>query len=141
MWLLLQANAADQVGSVAFAVFPADLQLRPARRPEAATPTGRRSSLYGLLERLTDNPVVTLNRAVAVAMVHGPEHGLALVEGIATDPRVTRTHRVESVRAHLHEHAGRPEQAARHYREAARRATSTPEQRYLHAQAVRLGPD
>jgi len=98
-------------------------------------------ALYGLLEHLTDSPVVTLNRAVAVAMVHGPEHGLAVVERIATDPRLDRTHRIDAVRAHLHERAGRTAQAARHYREAARRATSTPEQRYLHARAVRLEPD
>ncbi|HEY6423072.1 MAG TPA: hypothetical protein VIY28_07460 [Pseudonocardiaceae bacterium] len=45
------------------------------------------------------------------------------------------------MRAHLHERAGRTERAAHHYREAARRATSTPEQRYLHAQAVRLDPN
>lgn len=53
--------------------------------------------------------VVTLNRAVAMAMVHGPEHGLALVERIATDQRLARTHRIDAVRAHLHERAGRTE--------------------------------
>ncbi|QFZ18121.1 RNA polymerase sigma factor [Saccharothrix syringae] len=92
--------------------------------------------MYGLLERMTGNPVVSLNRAIAVAMVHGPAAGLALVDELA--PRLPGHHRLDAVRAHLHEMAGDPEAAVRHYRAAAARTTSLPEQRYLIDKAARL---
>ncbi|MFH5227285.1 RNA polymerase sigma factor [Antrihabitans spumae] len=95
--------------------------------------------LYLLLERTTDNPMVRLNRAVAVAMVRGPQEALDLVEEIATDERVADSHRVDAVRAHLYELAGDLEVAVEHYRRAARGTTSTPEQRYLRGRATRLG--
>jgi RNA polymerase sigma factor (sigma-70 family) len=93
-------------------------------------------ALYGLLERMTGNPVVTLNRAVALAMVHGPAAGLALLDELA--PRLPGHHRLDAVRAHLHEMAGDADEAARLYRAAAARTTSTPEQRYLVDKAARL---
>ncbi len=94
--------------------------------------------LYDLLERIAPNPVVTLNRAVAVAMVQGPEAGLELLESLDDDDRMSGHHRVAAVRAHLLEMAG-DEQAARSaYRDAARRTTSIPEQRHLEARAARL---
>ncbi|WP_318244455.1 RNA polymerase sigma factor [Oerskovia merdavium] len=92
--------------------------------------------LYELLERMTGSPVVTLNRAVAVAMVEGPDAGLAVLEGIGPVPG--DPHRVDVVRAHLLERAGRPTAALEHYRRAAARATSLPEQRHLAAQVARL---
>ena len=55
--------------------------------------------LYGLLERRTDNPVVTLNRAVAVGMAQGPRAGLAVLDTVADDPRLRRSHRPDAVRA------------------------------------------
>jgi RNA polymerase sigma factor (sigma-70 family) len=89
-------------------------------------------ALYGLLERMEGgNPMVALNRAVATAMVHGPAAGLARLDRLATDERMAGHHRVDAVRAHLLEMAGEPARAAEHYRSAARRTTSTPEQRYL----------
>ncbi|MFI9009251.1 RNA polymerase sigma factor [Actinosynnema sp. NPDC053489] len=94
--------------------------------------------MYGLLERMTGNPVVSLNRAVAVAMVHGPAAGLELVD--ALDGRLPGHHRVDAVRAHLHEMAGDAERAAAHYRAAAARTTSLPERRYLVERAARLTP-
>ncbi|MGH3993238.1 MAG: RNA polymerase sigma factor, partial [Pseudonocardiaceae bacterium] len=93
-------------------------------------------ALYGVLERMTDNPVVTLNRAVAVAMVEGPLAGLALLRGI--EERLAEHHRLDAVRAHLLEMAGDHDAALSHYRRAARRATSLPEQRYLEARAAHL---
>ena len=93
-------------------------------------------AMYGLLERMTDNPVVSLNRAVAVAMVHGPAAGLELVDRV--EPRLPGHHRVAAVRAHLHERAGDADRAVEHYRAAAARTTSTPERRYLLARASRL---
>jgi predicted RNA polymerase sigma factor len=97
-------------------------------------------AVYGLLERVTDNPVVTLNRAVALAMVDGPEEGLALLETVR--PRLERhggTHRLYAVRAHLLELAGEPDAAREDYLAAAARTTSLPEQRHLTEQAARLG--
>ncbi|WP_232660732.1 RNA polymerase sigma factor [Pseudonocardia sp. TRM90224] len=94
--------------------------------------------LYTLLERMTDNPVVTLNRAVAAAMVHGPDAGLRLLDRLAADPRFGGHHRADAVRAHLLEMKGDLVGAAAGFRTAARRATSHPEQRYLLKKAAEL---
>ena len=95
-------------------------------------------ALYGLLLRMSDNPVVRLNHAVASAMVHGPAAGLDLLEQLGTDDRMAGYHRVDAARAHLFERAGDTEQAVRHYLAAAERTTSIPERNYLRAQAARL---
>jgi RNA polymerase sigma factor (sigma-70 family) len=95
-------------------------------------------ALYNLLESMTDNPMVRLNRAVAVAMVDGPEAGLAALAALDGDQRLAGHHRLDAVRAHLLELAGDRAAAAVHYRRAARRTTSTPEQRYLDGRAARL---
>ena len=94
--------------------------------------------LYELLERVAPNPMVTLNRAVAVAMVHGPQAGLDLLATLGEDERMARHHRLEAVRAHLLEMAGNTAAARDAYRSAARRTTSLPEQRYLEERAARL---
>jgi predicted RNA polymerase sigma factor len=93
-------------------------------------------ALYGLLERMSGNPMVTLNRAVAAAMVDGPAAGLALLEGL--DERLAGHHRLDAVRAHLLEMDGDREAAAAHYRTAAGRTTSVAERQYLLARAARL---
>ncbi len=95
-------------------------------------------ALYELLERMAPNPVVTLNRTVAVAMVHGPAAGLDLLATLASDSRMANHHRLLATRAHLLELAGRPAAAAETYRAAARRATSLPERRHLTDRATRL---
>jgi predicted RNA polymerase sigma factor len=96
-------------------------------------------ALYGLLEQLTGNPVVTLNRAVALAMVHGPAAGLDLLDEV--DGRLSGHYRLDAVRAHLLELAGDTAGARIHYLAAARRTTSLPEQRYLATHAARLRED
>jgi RNA polymerase sigma factor (sigma-70 family) len=96
-------------------------------------------ALYGLLEQMTGNPVVTLNRAVAAAMADGPSAGLALLD--AVDERLAGHYRLDAVRAHLLEMAGDPEAALVHYRAAASRTTSLPERRYLATRAARLKMD
>jgi RNA polymerase sigma factor (sigma-70 family) len=96
-------------------------------------------ALYEVLERLSPNPMVTLNRAVAVAMVHGPRAGLDLLETLDDDDRVAAHHRLEVVRGHLLEMAGDHAAAIDSYRIAARRTTSLPERRYLEGRAARLG--
>jgi RNA polymerase sigma factor (sigma-70 family) len=95
-------------------------------------------ALYELLERVSENPMVTLNHAVAVAMVKGPRAGLQLLTTLETDDRVAAHHRLDAVRAHLLEMAGDHAAARAGYRSAARRTTSLPEQRYLEARAARL---
>ena len=97
--------------------------------------------LYDLLSGLWPNPMVTLNHAVAVAMVRGPEAGLELLAPLDDDDRTAGHHRLHAVRAHLREMAGDVDGARAGYREAARRTSSLPEQRYLEARAARLLPD
>jgi len=94
------------------------------------------ASLYALLERLTGNPVVTLNRAVAEAMVHGPSAGLALLDGLGE--QLGDHHRLHSVRAHLLERSGEVTAAIAEFKNAAARTTNLREQHYLTTQAARL---
>ncbi|POX36430.1 RNA polymerase subunit sigma-24 [Streptomyces sp. Ru73] len=94
--------------------------------------------LYRLLARLAPSPMVTLNEAVALAMVDGPRAGLDLLATLAGDPHLARHHRLEAVRAHLLERAGEPEAARAAYGRAAERALSLPEKRYLQTRAARL---
>jgi RNA polymerase sigma factor (sigma-70 family) len=94
--------------------------------------------LYDLLTRISPSPVVTLNHAVATAMVFGPEAGLDLLETVERDDRLAGNHRVDAVRAHLLEMAGDRDAARASFRAAARRTTSRPEQRFLEARAARL---
>jgi RNA polymerase sigma factor (sigma-70 family) len=96
------------------------------------------AALYEVLERVSPGPVVTLNRAVAVAMVSGPLAGLALLGTLDGDERMARTHRLDAVRGHLLELAGDPEAAREAYLRAARMTASIPEQRYLNLCAARL---
>jgi RNA polymerase sigma factor (sigma-70 family) len=98
-------------------------------------------ALYVLLERMGANPVVTLNRAVATAMTHGARAGLALLRTLDADPQLARDHRLDAVRGHLLELAGDPDRAVEHYRAAAGRTTSRPEQRYLEAKAAKASAD
>jgi RNA polymerase sigma factor (sigma-70 family) len=93
-------------------------------------------ALYGLLEQLSGNPVVTLNRAVAAAMADGAEAGLTVLASV--EDRLNGHYRVDAVRAHLLELAGDVDGALTHYRAAARLTTNLPEQRYLTARAARL---
>src|SRR5262249_2672033 len=94
--------------------------------------------LYDLLERLAPNPMVTLNRAVAVAMVEGPAAALDLLATLDADQRVVQHYRLAAVRAHLLEMTGDRAGARAGYHEAARRTTSIPERRYLESRADRL---
>jgi predicted RNA polymerase sigma factor len=93
-------------------------------------------ALYGLLEQMTGNPIVTLNRAVAAAMAEGPEAGLALLGSV--DEQLAGHYRLDAVRAHLLEMAGDRDAALEHFRAAAGRTTNVAEQRYLTRQAARL---
>jgi RNA polymerase sigma factor (sigma-70 family) len=94
--------------------------------------------LYGLLRAFAPGPMVTLNRIVAVAMVHWPAAGLAELTEAERDPALRGHHRVAAVRAHLLETAGDREAARDEYARAARSTLSVPEQRYLEARAADL---
>lgn len=96
-------------------------------------------ALYELLNRLSDNPMVVLNRAVAAAMVHGPSRGLELLEELNSDTRVAHHHRLHAVCAHLLEMAGEYSEAIAAFRTAAGRTGSLPERNYLLMKAARLG--
>jgi RNA polymerase sigma factor (sigma-70 family) len=98
-------------------------------------------ALYELLIQLSDNPIVRLNHAVAVAMVHGPQAGLELLTALGTDERIANDHRLSAVTAHLLELAGDYPAARDAYLTAATRTTNLPQQRYLNAQAARLSGD
>ncbi len=95
------------------------------------------SKLYVVLDHIAPNPVVTLNRAVAVAMTDGPAAGLALLDGLDDSP-LAGQHRLPAVRAHLLELADDFDAARQHYRLAAQRTASAPERRYLLARADAL---
>ncbi|HZE50817.1 MAG TPA: sigma-70 family RNA polymerase sigma factor [Jatrophihabitantaceae bacterium] len=95
-------------------------------------------ALYDLLGRLAPNPMVTLNQAVAVAMVDGPAAGLEVLAQLDGDERLAEHHRLDAVRGHLLELAGSYADARRSYLAAARRTTSIPEQRYLQDRAAAL---
>jgi RNA polymerase sigma factor (sigma-70 family) len=98
-------------------------------------------ALYELLLSMSDNPVVALNHAVAVAMVRGPRAGLGLLEKLEADERIAGDHRLHATRAHQLEKAGDHTAARDAYRLAAERTSNLPKQRYLNARAARLTDD
>jgi RNA polymerase sigma factor (sigma-70 family) len=95
-------------------------------------------ALYGLLARMSANPMITLNRAIALAMVHGPQAGLAELEALDRDERLAGHYRLHAVRGHLHERLGEHDRAVTYYQRAADGTASTPERDYLRLKASRL---
>jgi RNA polymerase sigma factor (sigma-70 family) len=95
-------------------------------------------ALYRILERIAPNPMVTLNRAVALAQTSGPRAGLELLAALDGDPRMAAHHRLHAVRAHLLEQAGDEAAAQESYQRAARLTASLAERRYLESRAARL---
>ncbi|MET1071830.1 MAG: DUF6596 domain-containing protein [Umezawaea sp.] len=91
--------------------------------------------LYTLLDSIAPGPMVSLNRVVAHAMVHGPRAALEQLAEAERDPALVGHHRVHAVRAHLLDQAGDHESAREAYLLAARTTLSLPEQRYLEARA------
>jgi RNA polymerase sigma factor (sigma-70 family) len=98
-------------------------------------------ALYELLRRVSPSPMITLNHAIAAAMVDGPGKGLELLRALDADSRIAGHYRLEAVRAHLFEKIGDRKAAIKHYRNAATRTTSIPERNYLMTQAARLAGD
>jgi len=104
----------------------------------AATDWPQILALYNLLQHMTENPVVALNRAIALAMVRGPQDGIEAIDALASDPRMAGHYRLDAVRAHLLEMAGDGAGAVLLYRRAVERTLSIPERNYLAAQGARL---
>jgi len=104
----------------------------------AATDWPQILALYGVLLKMSDNPMVALNHAIATAMVDGPGAGLERLDALAGDPRLAGQHRVDAVRGHLLERAGDRAGAVAAYRRAAERTASVAERSYLLLQAARL---
>ncbi|HTG13902.1 MAG TPA: sigma-70 family RNA polymerase sigma factor [Blastocatellia bacterium] len=98
-------------------------------------------ALYDLLRRMSDNPMVALNHAIAAAMVHGATKGLELLDALKADARLADHHRLDAVQAHLLELSGDREGAVSHYRAAAGKTGSLPERNYLLTQAARLSSE
>jgi len=95
-------------------------------------------ALYDVLKRMSPNPMIALNHAVAAAMVHGPAAGIALLDTLDAEGQLAGNHRVDAVRAHLLERHGDHVAAVAHYRAAANKTTSIPERNYLLMRAARL---
>jgi RNA polymerase sigma factor (sigma-70 family) len=108
-----------------------------AARPED-TDWAQILALYELLQRVAPSPMVTLNHTIAVAMVYGPRRGLERLRALDSDERLVGHYRLDAVRGHLFEKLGDLESAIQHYRRAAIKTTSVPEQNYLMTQAARL---
>ncbi|MCO8273146.1 RNA polymerase sigma factor [Actinoplanes sp. TRM 88003] len=120
----------------AYQVQAAIAALHDEAASDAETDWAQILALYEVLETISPGPVVTLNRAVAVARTRGPLAGLAVIGELAGDERMAGNHRLAAVRAHLLEQAGFAEQAREAYLAAAKLTTSGPEQRYLRARAL-----
>jgi predicted RNA polymerase sigma factor len=95
-------------------------------------------ALYDLLGRMSDNPMVRLNHAIAAAMVYGAAKGLELLDALKTDARIANHHRYDAVRAHLLELAGERDAAIWHYRSAAGKTGNQSERNFLLMKAARL---
>jgi predicted RNA polymerase sigma factor len=134
--LVSDAFSKGSVGSYQIQAAIAAIHDEAARVEETDWPEIR--ALYGILLRMSDNPMVALNHAIAVAMVDGPAAGLSLVKGLDTDARLSGHYRLDAVRAHLLEMAGDKAAAIAHYRTAAERTMSIPERNYLLTKAARL---
>ena len=137
--LLTGALAKGSIGSYTLQAAIAAVHDEAPRAEETDWP--QILAFYELLKRMSDNPMVMLNHAVAAAMVHGPAAGLDLLTALDADGRLVNHHRLDAVRAHLLELSGDRTAAIAHYRKAAERTASIPERNYLMTQAARLAED
>jgi RNA polymerase sigma factor (sigma-70 family) len=137
--LLTAALARGSVGQYQLQAAIAAVHDEAARAEDTDWP--QILALYELLKRVSPGPMVTLNHAIAAAMVHGPAKGLELLRALDSDPRVAGHYRLDTVRAHLLEKLGDHKAAIKHYRIAAARTTSIPERNHLITQAARLAGD
>ena len=136
MALITEALRARRIGE--YQVQAAIAAVHDQAPNHAETEWPKILALYARLEQMTGSPMVALNRAVAVAMVHGPAAGLATLDGL--DERLGDHHRLHAVRAHLLEDAGDAAGAAAEYAVAAARTANLREQQYLMTRAAQVRP-
>ena len=136
MALISSALARTRVGPYQLQAAIAAVHAEASRAEDTDWP--QILGLYQLLERLEPGPMVTLNRLVALAMVHGPHAALEQLRSADADPKLSSHHRVDAVRAHLLEMTADLQAAREAYVRAAQRTLSVPEQRYLMGRAERL---
>ena len=134
--LVTEAMARGQVGAYLLQAAIAAVHDEAAQADDTDWP--QILALYTVLMRMSDNPVVALNHAVAVAMTQGPASGLALLEKLDRDPRISGHYRLAAVRAHLLERSGKITAALPHYEAAAEKTASTPERNYLLLKIAKL---
>ncbi len=96
--------------------------------------------LYGFLERLQPSPIVTLNRAVAVAMVEGPRAALAIMDALVTSGDLDNYYLLHAARADMLRRLGSPEEAARNYQRALALVTNDSERRFLERRLREVEP-
>ncbi len=121
-----------------FAIQAAIAALHDDAPSTDATDWPQIAMLYTALLQHADNPIVRLSHAIALGMAEGPHAGLAALDAVAADPRMTNNYRVDAARAHLLERAGDHASAIDYFRRAAARTASTPERNYLLLHAARL---
>jgi predicted RNA polymerase sigma factor len=134
--LVAAALAAGPVGEYLVQAAIAGAHDQAARAEDTDWP--QILALYTVLKRMSDNPMVALNHAVAVAMVKGPPAAFELLDALDADGRLAGHHRLDAVRGHLHEMSGSHAAAIAHYQAAARKTASIPERDYLTTKAARL---
>lgn len=137
--LVTRALSSGSIGSYQVQAAIAAVHDEAARAEDTDWP--QILALYGVLEQLSDNPMVALNLAIAVAMVHGARAGLDRLDAIAAGGRLAGHYRVDAVRAHLLEMAGDHRAAIAQYHAAANATRSVPERDYLTTKAARLSAD
>lgn len=127
--LLVEESLRDGAGPFAIQAAIAAAHCRAERAED--TDWSQILRLYELLERLQPSPVVSLNRAVAVAMVHGVEPALALVDALAATGDLDGYHLLHATRADLLRRTGSSREAAKSYARALELATNESERRFL----------
>jgi RNA polymerase sigma-70 factor (ECF subfamily) len=126
---LVEEAFRGEPGPFALQAAIAGLHCQAARSEDTDWPQIVR--LYDLLERLQPSPIVSLNRAVAVAMAVGPQSGLALIDGITADGDLDDYHLLHSARADLLRRMGSMEEAAKAYTQALALVANDSERRFL----------
>ena len=131
---LAQLDAALAQGARGPYTLQAAIAALHAQAPSAAqTDWAQIAALYGRLADIAPSPVVELNRAAALAMAQGPEHGLALVDDLEASGRLEGYHLLPAARADLLRRLGRHAEAAAAYRRALALVRTGPERRFLEA--------
>ncbi|HEX4952494.1 MAG TPA: RNA polymerase sigma factor [Thermoanaerobaculia bacterium] len=136
--LALVERALPRAGASRFGLEAAIAALHAEATTAAETDWPQILALYDLLLERHPSPVVELNRAVAVAMVEGPEAALAILDGLESSGQLAGYHLLPAARAELLAQLGREEEARTAYREALELATHETERAFLERQLGRM---